>query len=108
MEKNQERLQQDVAKILELLQGGSSSMGTANATNSVPSRHLINGRNVMLMRPRDGYSFGLDLLDMLFTPEELSGCLVYEPKPTKSTKKGLDKVKVSCKFSFLLFQCIVA
>lgn len=39
-------------------------------------------------------------IDIMFTPEELSRFLVYELNPRKSTKKGLDKVKVTCIFSF--------
>ena len=52
---------------------------------------MIGARNVMNVAIRDRYSFGLDLLDMMFTPEELSGSMVYQPNPGKSTKKGLDK-----------------
>ena len=108
IEKEQNELKGNVSKILQLLQNSSSSSSSQGTTETVPSRHLVKGRNVMAMATscRDGYSFGLDLLDMMFTPEELSGSLVYEPKPTKSKKKGLDKVKVICTFSFLLFQCM--
>ena len=49
----------------------------------------------MKMYTGDGYSFGLDLMDMLFTTEELSGSLVYQPKPSQSSRKRLDKVRAS-------------
>ena len=93
IEQQQEQLRGDVSKILQLLQNPPGNNPSAPA---VPSRHMINGQNVMTMCTRDGYSFGLNLMDMLFTPEELSGYLVYQPKSTKSSKNGLDRVRVSC------------
>ena len=46
----------------------------------------VNGRNVMLMPTRDCYTFGLDLLSMLFTTEELSESLVYASTKTEKPK----------------------
>ena len=68
IEQQQEKLRGDVSKILQLLQNPMAN----NPSPAVPSRHIIIGQNVMTMCTRDEYSFGLDLMDMLFTPEELS------------------------------------
>lgn len=78
-----------VDEILRLLTSGQSSR-TATA---VPSEDLVNEIDVIHMPTRDAYSFGLELLDMLFTPEELAQSLVY--KSRRSNKDGLDKDKVS-------------
>jgi len=43
----------------------------------------------MVIPTRDEYTFGLDLLGMLFTKEEMENCLIY--KSPKSTKQALDK-----------------
>ena len=86
IEQQQEELRGDVSsKILQLLQNPTGNNPSAPA---VPSGHIINGQNVMTMCTKDRYSFGLNLMDMLFTPEELSGSLVYQPKLTKSSKNG--------------------
>ena len=52
----------------------------------------INGRNVMRLPSRDAYSFALQLLDAMFTKDELSKSLLY--KSNKSSKPGLDEGKV--------------
>ena len=41
---------------------------------------------------RDAYSYGLQIMDVLFTKEELSKSLIFASK--KSSKPGLDKKKV--------------
>ena len=88
-------------KILTILESyGSNSSSQSGTASAVPDWHIINERNVMAMPSRDGFSFALDLLDMLFTPEEMSGCLLYDPKPSKSSKKGLERGKVSCIATF--------
>ena len=48
----------------------------------------INGINVMHLPARDAYAFGLQLLDILFTKEELGSSLLMKSK--KSDKPGLD------------------
>ena len=47
-----------------------------------------NGVNVMRIPARDAYSYGLQLMDILFTKEELSSSLLFKSK--KSEKPGLD------------------
>ena len=90
-----EHVQQNVAHILQLLQNPTSNISLPGTSPAVLNRHIINGCNVMTMYTRDRYSFGLDLMDMLFTTEELSGSLVYQPKPSQSSRKRLDKVRAS-------------
>ncbi len=46
----------------------------------------------MRLSARDAYGFGLQLLDILFTKEELAGSLLFSSK--KSTKPGLPKDRV--------------
>ena len=52
----------------------------------------INGINVMRIPSRDAYSFGLQLMDVLFTKEELASSLLFKSK--KSEKPGLDGERV--------------
>ena len=79
-------------RILQLLQNGSNG-SSSRCNNSVNSNHIVNGRNVMLMPTRDCYTFGLDLMIMHFTPEELGEPLVYAS--SKTGKPGLDKDRAS-------------
>lgn len=58
--------------------------GTTSATES--------GINVMRIPSRDAYSFGLQLMDIMFTKAELSSSLLFKSK--KSKKPSLDKVRV--------------
>ena len=53
----------------------------------------VNGINVMLLPTKGPYKFGLMLLNMLFTKEELARSLIY--KSPKSTKAGLDEARVA-------------
>ena len=46
----------------------------------------------MRIPSRDAYSFGLQLLNILFTEEELAVSLLFKSK--KSTKPGLDQGRV--------------
>lgn len=63
------------------------------------SEFTINGVSIFQVPARDVYSFGLTLLDMLFSREELGKSLLL---PTsKSSKPGLDKDRVD-----KLFACI--
>ena len=53
---------------------------------------LINGINVLRLPARDAYAFALQLLDVLFTKEELASSLLFKSK--ESEKPGLDKARV--------------
>ena len=52
----------------------------------------VKGINILRLSARDAYAFRLQLLDILFTKEELSGSLPFKSK--KSTKPGLDRERV--------------
>ena len=82
--------QEEILRILKESSGGSAFR--IHMQEQTPERHIINGRNVMLLRVRDGYSFGLKLLDMLFSREELSESIVYASN--KSRRPPLNKKKV--------------
>ena len=47
----------------------------------------------MRIHARDAYSFGLQLMDILFTKEELASSLLFKSK--KSEKSGLNQERVS-------------
>ena len=53
-----------------------------------------NGVNLMRLPATDVYAYGLQLMDALFTREELSSSLLYRNEQ-KSKKDGLDPEKVS-------------
>ena len=52
----------------------------------------VNGVNVMRIPSRDAYSFGLQLLNILFTKEELAVSLLFKSK--KSEKPALEQGRV--------------
>ena len=52
----------------------------------------VNRVNILRLSARDVYAFGLQLIGILFTKEELSRSLLF--KSTKSPKPGLDKERV--------------
>eukprot|EP00731_Ephydatia_muelleri_P031378 Em0022g892a len=53
---------------------------------------IIKGVDISLLPADDAYLFGLMLLDLYFTKEELSECLIFPS--TKSSKHALDQAKV--------------
>lgn len=53
------------------------------------SENVVGGVNVMRLPSRDAYSLALQLLDILFTKEELGSSLLFKSK--KSNKPGLDR-----------------
>ena len=94
LEAKQDTIKASVDEILWLLKQGQQYTPT-----TVPPEDIVDGINVIRMPTRDTYSFGLELLDKFFTPEELARSLVYKSK--RSDKEGLDKDKVSCMFLLL-------
>ena len=49
------------------------------ATDIKPECKKINGINVMMLPTRDAYSFGLQLMDLMFTKEEQStSCIIIQ------------------------------
>ena len=85
--------------IIQTLDTPSSS---ANTTGDIPSSsvttnnddpdNFINGKNVMRIRATGAYAFGFQLLDMLFSKEELGKSLLFQTK--KSNKPALNHAKV--------------
>ena len=63
------------------------------------SEMCINGINVMRIPSRDAYAFALQFIDVLFTKEELALYLLFKSK--KSSKPGLDSVRVQQLLSFI-------
>ena len=58
-----------------------------------PECKRVKGIDVMKLPTRDAYSFGLQLLDLLFIKEERVGSLMFKSK--KSKKPALDEQKVT-------------
>ena len=57
------------------------------------------GLILMRIPSRDAYAFGLQLMDILFTKEELAGSLLFQSK--KSEKPGLNRESVEKLLGFL-------
>ena len=55
------------------------------ATDIKPECKKINGINVMMLPTRDAYSFGLQLMDLMFTKEEQSTSLLFKSKEWKTS-----------------------
>jgi len=79
-----EGIETKLNKILEILTYKGHHIQDQDDDNA---DEIINERNVMVIPTRDEYTFGLDLLGMLFTKEETGNCLIY--KSPKSTKQAL-------------------
>ena len=54
---------------------------------------VFKGVNVQRIHATNPYTYGLQLMDMLFMKDELAGSLMFESKG-KSTKPPLDKERV--------------
>ena len=69
----------------------------SSATNLLPqtgsNEVIVNGTNVLIMPSKNPYTFGLTLLDMFFSREELSMSLLFSS--SKSDRASLDQAKVS-------------
>ena len=84
--------QEEILRILKESSGGSGgSAFRMHMQEQTPERHIINGRNVMLLHV---YSFGLKLLDMLFSREELSESIVYKSRRPPLNKKKVPKLPI--------------
>lgn len=62
--------------------------------SSADNDDLINGVNIAQLPASSPYAYGLLLLDILFTKEELGCSLMYQ-RPGRSNKKGLDEKRVA-------------
>ena len=61
--------------------------------------NIINGVDVTRSPAKDVYSYGLRLMDILFTTKEMSESLLFSSK--KSEKLGLDRNRVSLLMNFM-------
>ena len=94
MAKQSDEIRSDIRKILHLLESNNRHINY-HPPATADEKYLIDGYNVMEMPTRDAISFGLELLEMLFSPEEVSRSLVYASKRPNCTKPGLEKEKVN-------------
>lgn len=102
MAKKVDRIDRTLSSLFELVK--KSSINHASEAVKVESTEgsgdtIINGVNIMRLPSRDAYSFALQLLDMLFSKEELSSALLFKSK--KSEKPGLDKTRVEKLLSYV-------
>ena len=97
MKRKVDRCEKMLKHLIETLRGGNIPTSNAEEDDCI----FINGKNVMrLSAPGGAYQFGFQLLDMLFTKEELGKSLLYEAK-SKSNKPALDPARVE-KLLFLV------
>lgn len=75
----------------EMVKGISGSTTMAGMA-PVKQEKEINGVNISRIPARDVYSFGLQLLEVIFTKKELAESLLFQSK--KSSKPGLPVDKV--------------
>ena len=61
--------------------------------------YIHTGLNVTRIPSRDAYSYGLQLMDIPFSKEELSISLLFKSK--ESEKPGLDQERVAKLLSFI-------
>jgi hypothetical protein len=66
----------------------------------------VNGINLLRIPARDAYAYGLNLLDSLFSKEELFTSLLFKSK--KSEKPGLDSVRVEKLLGKFIYVAIYA
>jgi len=70
-----------------------------SSTKAEETDYIINGKNVMKLPASGACSFAFQLLDMLFSKEELGKSLVYQAR--KSDKPALDETRIE-KLMFLV------
>ena len=92
MQNQIQRLETCVTKTFEALKNIPTSSDGSVKQEGTEDACTINGINVMRLPARDAYAFGLQLLDILFTKEELGSSLLMKSK--KSEKPGLDSARV--------------
>ena len=93
-----ERIEKMVEKLghrLKEKSGGNSRHSSKEDDQGV----IINGIDVLRIPAKDEYAYGLRLMEVLFTKEEMSESLLFESK--KSDRKGLDQERVSQLFSLV-------
>ena len=89
--KRVKKIETMTAKLMDMLQSRGDG-GVVKVKEEGEASTTENGINVMRLPSRDVYSFRLQLMDIMFTKEELASSLLFKSK--KSDKPGLDKVRV--------------
>lgn len=79
--------------VMKLVQAQQNASNTPIPTTDNEEAVMINGINVMRLPSRDVYSYALNLMDLLFTKEEMGASLIFKSK--KSDKPELDQVRVN-------------
>ena len=74
---------------LETFKGGRSPLEDVVKQEGAT---IINGINILRIPSRDAYSYGLRLMDIIFSKEEMGKSLLFKSK--KSQKPALDGEKV--------------
>lgn len=75
MKRKVDRCEKMLKYLIDTLNEGSTMMKSEQHEDS---EYIINGKNVMRIPVSGPYSFGFQLLDMLFTKEELGKSLLYK------------------------------
>ena len=85
---------------LDLLVEGKQA--TEKDDNKENTNLLYNGLDLRKANALNGpYSYGLNLMDVLFDKEEMSTSLLFKPSSTKSRKSGLNEEKVQKLFELI-------
>lgn len=95
METKIEELEKTLKQVYDVVR--NKPMSTVKSENTEEIE--VNGVNVLQISTRDAYSFGLQLLDMMFSKEELGSSLLFKSK--RSPKPGLDKERVGKLLSYV-------
>ena len=96
-----ERIERMMNNMMEMMKSGMDENGDKGGSmvKQESNDSTVNGVNVMRLPARDAYAFGLQLMDIMFTKDELANALLFASK--KSDKPGLDKDRVGKLMGFL-------
>ena len=80
--KRLDRIERAVEKMMRVLKSDARRPNEAEPVRvkAEDEECLHNGVNLLRILTRDAYSYGLQLMDVLFTKEELSGSLLFKSK----------------------------
>ena len=76
--KRMDRLEKIMQKISEKMD--ATADGSPAAAVQEPQADVVNGINITRIPSWDAYSYGLQLMDILFTKEELAASLLFQSK----------------------------
>lgn len=99
MAKKVDKIDRTLSSLVDLVKNNVVGHGSQVIKTESEGDVVVNGINIMRLPSRDAYSFALQLMDMLFSKEELSSALLFKSK--KSAKPGLDKERVEKLLSYV-------